>query len=402
MNKLLLLSAVAIMSFTAVSAQDKPKEDSLKKNVFTTVKDLRITSIKDQANSGTCWAYSGQGFLEDELTRMGKADVDLSEMFVVNHSYKDKARKYVRLHGKLNFAQGGSFYDVLYVLKNYGVVPQNVMPGLNYGTDRNMHSEMEQGAKAFLDVIIKNPNGKLTTAWGRAFDAIIDSYLGKLPETFKVNGKTYTPKEYAKELGLNADDYVSITSYTDHPFYTKYPLAIEDNWRWAESYNVPVEELMKIMENAINTGYSIAWGSDVSEVGFTRDGLAVLADVKAIETRGSDQDRWVGLSRSAKQAEINSMIRRADCPEITPTQEYRQKTYDNYELTDDHGMVIFGIAKNQIGKPFFMVKNSWGDAGQYKGIWYASYNFVAGKTMNIVVNKRALPKDIAKKLGIKL
>lgn len=399
MKKIFLLSAIALMSFGNSFAQE---DDKLSKNEFTTIKDVRITSIKDQANSGTCWAYSGGGFLEDELTRIGKKDHDLSEMFVVSHSYKDKARKYVRLHGKLNFAQGGSFYDVLYVLKNYGAVPQSIMPGLNYGSDRNMHSEMEQGAKAFLDKIITNPNGKLSTAWGTAFDGIIDSYLGKLPKEFTYNGKKYTPMSYAKELGLNADDYVSITSFTHHPFYTQFALEIEDNWRWAQSYNVPIEELMQIMDNAINNGYSIAWGSDVSEQGFTRDGLGVLADIKTMETKGSDQDRWVGLSRSEKANEIMKMIRRADCPEIEPTQEYRQKGYDNYELTDDHGMVIFGKAKNQVGKEFYMVKNSWGETGNYKGIWYVSRNFVAGKTMNIVLNKKALPKEIAKKLGIKL
>lgn len=399
MKKIFLLSAIALISFGNSFAQE---DDKLSKNEFTTIKDVRITSIKDQANSGTCWAYSGGGFLEDELTRIGKKDHDLSEMFVVSHSYKDKARKYVRLHGKLNFAQGGSFYDVLYVLKNYGAVPQSIMPGLNYGSDRNMHSEMEQGAKAFLDKIITNPNGKLSTAWGTAFDGIIDSYLGKLPKEFTYNGKKYTPMSYAKELGLNADDYVSITSFTHHPFYTQFALEIEDNWRWAQSYNVPIEELMQIMDNAINNGYSIAWGSDVSEQGFTRDGLGVLADIKTMETKGSDQDRWVGLSRSEKANEIMKMIRRADCPEIEPTQEYRQKGYDNYELTDDHGMVIFGKAKNQVGKEFYMVKNSWGETGNYKGIWYVSRNFVAGKTMNIVLNKKALPKEIAKKLGIKL
>lgn len=399
MKKIFLLSAIALISFGNSFAQE---DDKLSKNEFTTIKDVRITSIKDQANSGTCWAYSGGGFLEDELTRIGKKDHDLSEMFVVSHSYKDKARKYVRLHGKLNFAQGGSFYDVLYVLKNYGAVPQSIMPGLNYGSDRNMHSEMEQGAKAFLDKIITNPNGKLSTAWGTAFDGIIDSYLGKLPKEFTYNGKKYTPMSYAKELGLNADDYVSITSFTHHPFYTQFALEIEDNWRWAQSYNVPIEELMQIMDNAINNGYSIAWGSDVSEQGFTRDGLGVLADIKTMETKGSDQDRWVGLSRSEKANEIMKMIRRADCPEIEPTQEYRQKGYDNYELTDDHGMVIFGKAKNQVGKEFYMVKNSWGETGNYKGIWYVSRNFVAGKTMNIVLNKKSLPKEIAKKLGIKL
>ncbi len=400
MKKLIAIMALAGLT-SSLSAQTPATKDANEPNVFTTVKDARITSIKNQANSGTCWAYSGQSFLEDELIRTGKGDYDLSEMFVVSHTYRDKGRKYVRLHGKLNFAQGGSFYDVLYVLKNYGAVPRSVLPGLNYGTTKNQHGEMEAGLKAFLDAIITNPNGKLSTAWYPAFESIIDQYLGKLPEEFTFKGKKYTPKSYAQALGLNADDYVSLTSFTHHPFYSKFALEIEDNWRWAESYNLPIDELMRTMEHAIDKGYTIAWGSDVSEQGFTRDGIAVLADVEEIETKGSDQARWVGLNRGERHTLLQKLIRSANVPEIDPTQEYRQKGYDNFELTDDHGMVIYGIAKNQIGRKFFMVKNSWGETGEYKGHWYASYNFVKGKTMNIVLHRSAIPEDIAKKLGIK-
>lgn len=400
MKKLIAIMALAGITSTLSAQAPASNKDAGEPNVFTTIKDARTTSVKNQANSGTCWAYSGQSFLEDELIRTGKGNFDLSEMFVVSHTYRDKGRKYVRLHGKLNFAQGGSFYDVLYVLKNYGAVPRSVLPGLNYGTTKNQHSEMEAGLKGFLDAIITNPNGKLSTAWYPAFESIIDQYLGKLPENFTYNGKKYTPKSYAQELGLNADDYVSLTSYTHHPFYAKFALEIEDNWRWAESYNLPIDDLMRTMENAVDKGYTIAWGTDVSEQGFTRDGIAVLADIEEMETKGSDQARWVGLNRSERQSLINKLVHTADVPEINPTQEYRQKGYDNFELTDDHGMVIYGIAKNQIGRKFFMVKNSWGETGAYKGHWYASYNFVKGKTMNIVINRKAIPEDIAKKLGI--
>ena len=399
MKKLIAIMALAGLT-SSLSAQTPATKDANEPNVFTTVKDARITSIKNQANSGTCWAYSAQSFLEDELIRIGKGEYDLSEMFVVSHSYRDKGRKYVRLHGKLNFAQGGSFYDVLYVLKSYGAVPRSVLPGLNYGTTKNQHGEMEAGLKGFLDAIITNPNGKLSTAWYPAFESIIDQYLGKLPEEFTFKGKKYTPKSYAQTLGLNADDYVSLTSFTHHPFYSKFALEIEDNWRWTESYNLPIDELMRTMEHAIDKGYTIAWGSDVSEQGFTRDGIAVLADVEEIETKGSDQARWVGLNRGERQTLLQKLIRSANVPEIDPTQEYRQKGYDNYELTDDHGMVIYGIAKNQIGRKFFLVQNSWGETGKYKGVWYASYNFVKGKTMNIIINRKALPDDIAKKLGV--
>lgn len=396
MKKLIAASLLLACSFSAIHAQEVVEE-----YVFTPVKELKITPVKNQNRTGTCWCFSTLGFVESELLRMGKGEHDLSEMFVVNHSYKDKADKFVRLHGKLNFAQGGSFDDVLYVINNYGIVPEEVMTGLQYGEDQHVHGEMEQAAAAYVNAIIKNPNGKLSPVWKKGFDGIIDSYLGELPESFTYNGKQYTPQSYAKELGLNADDYVSLTSYTHHPFYTAFPIEVEDNWRWSDSYNLPINELMEVMDNAINTGYTIAWGSDVSEKGFTRNGIAVAVDAESMQTSGSDQDRWVGLSRSEKDAEIRKMIEKPGVTEMTITQEMRQKDYDNYQTTDDHGMQIYGIAKDQTGKKFYMVKNSWGTDNKYNGTWYASEPFVAYKTMNIVVHKDALPKTIKSKLGLK-
>ena len=368
--------------------------------VFTPVKELKVTPVKNQNRTGTCWSFSGLGFLEAELIRQGKGEFDLSEMFIVGHSYKDKADKYVRLHGKLNFGQGGSFEDVLYVTKHYGAVPESVMNGLQYGEDMHVHGEMEAIAYNYVNAVVKNNNGKLSTSWKKGYDAVIDSYLGEVPEKFTYNGKEYTPQTFAKELGLNIDDYVSLTSYTHHPFYSEFPLEIEDNWRWANSYNLPLDEFMAVFENAVNTGYSIAWGSDVSEKGFTRNGVAVVPDIKAIETSGSDQDKWVGLSKTEKDNEIKKLIEKP-CQEIAVTQAMRQEAYDNYQTTDDHGVIIYGIAKDQTGKKFYMVKNSWGTDNKYQGTWYASEAFVAYKTMNIIVHKDALPKTIAKKLGLK-
>ena len=368
--------------------------------VFTPVKELKVTPVKNQNRTGTCWSFSGLGFLEAELIRQGKGEFDLSEMFIVGHSYKDKADKYVRLHGKLNFGQVGSFEDVLYVTKHYVAVPESVMNGLQYGEDMHVHGEMEAIAYNYVNAVVKNNNGKLSTSWKKGYDAVIDSYLGEVPEKFTYNGKEYTPQTFAKELGLNIDDYVSLTSYTHHPFYSEFPLEIEDNWRWANSYNLPLDEFMAVFENAVNTGYSIAWGSDVSEKGFTRNGVAVVPDIKAIETSGSDQDKWVGLSKTEKDNEIKKLIEKP-CQEIAVTQAMRQEAYDNYQTTDDHGMIIYGIAKDQTGKIFYMVKNSWGTDNKYQGTWYASEAFDAYKTMNIIVHKDALPKTIAKKLGLK-
>lgn len=399
MKKFFVSALMLAFALSSVSAKDKKKTED-EGYVFTTVKELKITPVKNQNRTGTCWCFSTLGFLESELLRMGKGEYDLSEMFIVSKNYKDKAEKFVRLHGELNYAQGGSFEDVLQAWKDYGIVPESVMNGLQYGEDMHVHNELESVSRAYLDQIIKNPNRKLSTAWKKGFDGIIDAYLGTAPEKFTYNGKEYTPKSFAAELGINPDDYVSLTSYTHHPFYSEFAIEVQDNWRWATSYNLPIDELMQVFENAINTGYTIAWGADVSEKGFTRNGIGIIPDIESMERSGSDQDRWLGLSTSEKDAEIKKMMEKP-CKELEITQEMRQEAYDNYETTDDHGMQIYGIAKDQTGKKFYMIKNSWGTDNKYKGTWYISENFVKYKTMNIVVHKDALPQAIKDKLHIK-
>ena len=399
MKKFFVSALMLAFALSSVSAKDKKKTED-EGYVFTTVKELKITPVKNQNRTGTCWCFSTLGFLESELLRMGKGEYDLSEMFIVSKNYKDKAEKFVRLHGELNYAQGGSFEDVLQAWKDYGIVPESVMNGLQYGEDMHVHNELESASRAYLDEIIKNPNRKLSTAWKKGFDGIIDAYLGTAPEKFTYNGKEYTPKSFAAELGINPDDYVSLTSYTHHPFYSEFAIEVQDNWRWATSYNLPIDELMQVFENAINTGYTIAWGADVSEKGFTRNGIGVIPDIESMERSGSDQDRWLGLSTSEKDAEIKKMMEKP-CKELEITQEMRQEAYDNYETTDDHGMQIYGTAKDQTGKKFYMIKNSWGTDNKYKGTWYISENFVKYKTMNIVVHKDALPQAIKDKLHIK-
>ena len=367
--------------------------------VFTTVKENKITSVKNQNRSSTCWAYSALGFLEAELLRLNKGDCDFSEMFVVYHTMLDRAVNYVRLHGDASFSPGGSFYDVLYCWRHYGIVPDNVMPaGVMYGDTLANHSDLDAAAKAYVDVIAKSTASKISPLWRRPLEAIYETYLGKLPQEFTYKGKKYTPRSFADSFGLNMNDYISLTSYSHHPFYEAFAIEIQDNWRGAKSYNLPIDELMQVMRNAVNTGYTIAWGSDVSEEGFTRNGIAVMPDVKkGAELTGSDMAHWLGLSKADRRAELTSR----PLPEITVTQQMRQEAYDNWETTDDHGMLIYGLAKDQNGKQYFMVKNSWGQAGKYKGFWYASEAFVAYKTMNIVVHKNAIPKDILKKLNIK-
>ena len=397
----LLLVAVAL---TSANAQKKSKKEveAPKGYEFTVVKENYITPVKDQANSGTCWSYSTISFLESEAIKNGAPkDIDLADMFPVYMGYADKAVKYIRLDGILNYEQGSSFGDVIYTLKHYGMVPQKEMEGLNYGTTRNAHNELCALLKAYVKVIDSKPNKVMTTAWHKGLTGILDAYLGEVPEKFTVEGKEYTPKTYAKDfLKLNGDDYVSVTSYTHHPFYSQFAVEVPDNWRWDLSYNVPLDEFIEIFDYAIEQGYTIAWGSDVSEKGFTRNGIAVVPDVKATtEMAGSDQERWVGKSKEDKDAFIYNL--NAPGKELAITQEMRQEGYDNKTTTDDHGMHIFGIAKDQNGTKYYMVKNSWGPSGKYKGIWYASEAFVRYKTMNIVINKNAIPAHIKAKLGIK-
>ena len=367
--------------------------------VFTTIKENKITSVKNQNRSSTCWAYSALGFLEAELLRLNKGDHDFSEMFVVYHTMLDRAVNYVRLHGDASFSPGGSFYDVLYCWRHYGIVPDKAMPaGVMYGDTLANHSDLDAAAKAYVDVIAKSTASKISPLWRRPLEAIYETYLGKLPQEFTYKGKKYTPRSFADSFGLNMNDYVSLTSYSHHPFYEAFAIEIQDNWRGAKSYNLPIDELMQVMRNAVNTGYTIAWGSDVSEEGFTRNGIAVMPDVKkGAELTGSDMAHWLGLSKADRRAELTSR----PLPEMTVTQQMRQEAYDNWETTDDHGMLIYGLAKDQNGKQYFMVKNSWGLSGKYKGFWYASEAFVAYKTMNIVVHKNAIPKEILKKLNLK-
>ena len=388
--KFILSAAAAALIAANATAQTAEYE-------FTTIKENPVTSIKNQYRSGTCWCFSALSFIESEILRTKGIETDLSEMFVVGKSYRDRAIKYVRLDGHLNFAAGSSFGDVLHVINDYGIVPQEAMPGFNYGTTMPEHNEIDAALKGYVSAIAKNPNRTLSTAWLNGFDGIVAAYFGEYPETFTVDGKEYTPESYREYLGINYDDYVNLTSFTHHPFYESFIIEVPDNWRWDGAYNLPIDELMEVMYNAIDKGYTIAWGSDVSEKGFTRDGLAVMPVEEKKAAAGSDQERWVGKAAEEQKEEV-----KAELPqEMTITQEMRQDGYDRKTTTDDHGMHIYGVAKDQNGTNYFMVKNSWGEAGKYKGVWYASDAFVRYKTLNIVVHKDALPKHIAKKLGIK-
>ena len=399
MKKLTTLALLAIICLGA-SAQEAKKENP-NKPVFTIVKENPITSIKDQNRSGTCWDYSTLSYFEAEILKKTGKTYDLCESFVANKTYMDRAIQVVRLHGDCQFAEGGSAYDPLYCIQHYGICPEDAMPlpGTLYGDSLNNYNEFFSLLEPYVNAVARNKAAKISSQWKVGLQGILDAYLGKCPESFTYKGKTYTPKSFAASLGLDWNDYVSITSYTHHPFWTAFPVEVQDNWRNPGSWNVPMDDMMRIIDNAVENGYTIAWGGDVSEDGFTRSGLAYMIDGKKAESlAGSDMAKWLKLSKTEKRNLIDSLG--CNVPEVTPTQEQRQERLDNWELTDDHGMLIFGIAKDQNGKEYYMVKNSWGEAGDYKGIWYMTKNFIAANTMDFMVNKNAIPKDIRKKLGI--
>lgn len=389
--KKIILSVAVFVSGIAAFAQTL----TLPEYQFTTVKANPITPVKNQSSSGTCWAFSTIGFFESEAIRLGNIKdtlkyPDFSEFFVVSHSYMDRAEKFVRLDGNLTFGAGSEADDVLDVIRDYGIVPQQEMTGMNYGTPLPVQAELDAVLKAYITAVAKNPNRTLTTAWKNGFQGILDAYLGKYPETFTVDGKEYTPQTYRDAMQIKPEDYVTLTSFTHHPFYTFFPLEVCDNWRWDQVFNIPIDEFMEVLDSALENGYTVAWGADVSQPGFTRNGIAIMLNSKETSKAGSDQEHWVG-KEEGKPAPVKVV-------EFVPTQESRQTEFDNKTITDDHGMQIFGIAKDQNGKKYYMVKNSWGDAGKYKGIWYATEAFVKGQSMDIMIHKSALPKSLRKKI----
>ena len=396
MKRFLLLAGCLACLGVSAMAQRTPGP-TFPEYTFTTVKAAPITSIKNQASSGTCWSFSTISFLESEAIRLGNIQdeakyPDFSEFFVVSTSYKERAEKYVRLDGKLGFSAGSGSGDVFDVVRNHGIVPNAEMTGMNYGTPLPQQAELDAVLYAYVQAV-SNARGTRTTAWKRGFDAVVDEYLGKAPETFVVDGKTYTPASYRDAMKINPDDYIELTSFTHHPFYTWFALEVCDNWRGSRAFNVPIDELMAVLDNALDNGYTVCWGADVSHDGFTRDGLGILIDTKASASAGSDQEHWVG-KEEGKPAPVVVI-------EGVPTQESRQKEFDDKTMTDDHGMHIYGIATDQDGKKYYMVKNSWGETGRYKGIWYVTEPFVKAQTLDITVHKSALTKELKKKLNIK-
>jgi len=400
MTKILSFTSLIMalmIAFPGIAQEEKEKKHGYE---FTDLIRLDNTPVKNQYRSGTCWSYSGLAFLESELLKAGKGEYDLSEAFIVRVSYKKKAEDYVRWHGNINFGGGGAFHDVCDVILEKGVVPESVYDGLVIGEDYFVHGEMDEVFGDYMKGVIENKNRKLTPVWGKGFDGLLDAYIGEYPETFTYKGKEYTPKSYAAELGLDMNDYVEIGSYTHHPFYQEFILEVPDNWRLGNIHNLPLDEMMAVIDNSLEKGHTVAWGADVSEKGFSwSNGIAVVPDDDKNDLSGTEKEKWEKLTKKEKSEMLFSFDEPAK--EKVITQELRQKDFDNYSTTDDHGMEIVGTANDQNGGKYYIIKNSWGTEGHiYDGYFYASEAFVRFKTIDIMVNKNTIPKKIAKEMGL--
>ena len=391
MKKALIIVAVAIVGLHAMSQELR----------FTTVMENPITPVKNQSRSGTCWDYATVGFVESELLRTTGKTYDLSEMFVASKDYVDCADFHVRMHGCSRFSEGGSADDVFAVMERHGICPEEAMarPGEMIGDSLANFTEFFKVLEPYVTSVAKSEGTKLTSQWKVGLQGILDAYLGRCPETFVYQGKEYTPQSFYKSLGLKKSDYVSITSFTHHPFYESFVIEAPYKWRPCLSYNVTLDEMMTTIDEALRRGYTVAWGGDVSEDGFTRTGLGIACDIAhADDLTGSDAARWLKLSKQEKAESLKKLG--ATTPELVPTQQLRQERFDTWQSTYDHVMLIYGIARDQNGREYYMVKNSWGKTGDYHGIWYMTKAYMALNTTYIFLNKGGVPQQLLKKLDL--
>ena len=393
MKRIILLSALLAGGFSWAHAQvdlvnkvmNNQSEGAKEHFHFTTVVNAEATPVENQGNSGTCWSYSTNSFVESEMIKAGKPAIHLSPIYSARCAYLEKAENYVRMHGAVSYGDGGEPHDVINMLAKYGAMPESVYTGLHYGTKINDFGEMQAVLKGMLDAIIQNKNGSLSPVWKDAFNSVLDAYLGTVPKTFEYKGKTYTPQSFAKDfVGLNPNNYIEFISETNEPYWKKGMMMVPDNWEFQWDYNIPMDDITKIIDNALKNGYTVAWGADVSEPYFSwKNGVAY---VPATPVRDMTPEQRATMFDGPH-------------PEMTITPELRQEAFDNYQTTDDHGMQITGMAKDQDGHEYYIVKNSWGTHNDYNGYLYVSKNYVRYKTTGFMVNKKAVPADIMDKLG---
>ena len=390
----LLLAAMPLQS-QKKNSKEAPEPEGYK---FTPIVSLPATPVKNQSATGTCWCFATTSFMESELLRLGKGEYDLAEMFVVRNTYENRIFDNYLRRGKGNLGEGSLSPSWLRVFREDGMMPQEAYPGINYDSPVHNHRELQ----AYVDAVAAVPVNlkKMSKESDEVTEAILDIYLSEVPETFTYKGETYTPKSFAASLGLNMDDYVHITSFTHFPFYSEGLLEVPDNWEMNRYYNVPLDELIEIMNNALNTGYTVDWDGDVSERGFSHaNGVAVNPDMSKIDaTAATDRSRFEGMQ--ADRTPVPGLFDKP-YPEINVTQEIRQVGYETFVTTDDHLMHITGMVKDQNGTIYYITKNSWGtDRNPYGGYLNMSESFVRAKTLYIMVHKDAIPAGIRAKLGI--
>jgi len=395
----LILIGVAL-SGTTLNGQNKKKKEESKAYQFTMVTSVPATSVKDQHRTSTCWSFATTSFIESELLRTGLGEHDLSEMYFVRKVYELKADKYVRMHGETNFGPGGLAMDVMHVWKEYGMVPNEIYDGLNLGDSLPVHGEMHGLLNAYMVEVIKNRNRTLSPVWKDGFNGILDAYLGVEPVDFTYHGEGFTPVSFGSATELSPDDYVAIGSFTHYPFYENFILEIPDNWLWSSIENVPLDEMMELVDHALENGYSVIWDADVGERSFVwKKGVALMPSTEVEDLDGLERAKWDELSESEQEALFYDFS--TPKKERTITQETRQEMFDNYKTTDDHLMHITGIARDQAGKKFYLVKNSYGTGNHiYNGYLYVSEAYMRAKTIFFMVHKKAVPEETAGNLNL--
>ncbi len=388
MKKYIVLSSVMLAS---VAYSQDNLVNSLKNNqsananfTFTTIQEVNRTPVKNQGSTGTCWSYAGNSFLESEMIRMGKEPLDLAELFTARNTYYEKAKSYILYNGAISLGEGGEFHDVMNMISAYGAMPQEAYTGLRPGQTINSFGTLEKDLKTMLDEYLKNPSILSKVNWTQSVAGKLDSVIGKIPEKFIYRGKSYTPKSFAKEVvGIIPEDYANFSSYKDYKYYQPFVVPIPDNWKHESAWNVPMADLTKIIDAALKNGYSVGWATDVSEPYFSyKNGVAYVPDIDLDSiTPDQKKDLFIGPKKDK-----------------TITEDMRQEALNNLSTTDDHGMHIVGIARDQTGKEYYKVKNSWGTGNDFAGYLYVSKPYVQYKTTVLVVHKNAVPKEIKNKL----